>query len=254
MTHHDKLARKYREVDWVSEYQRIWAYFDEWLRGEYPLLDTQRKRIEAFKKGSPYEPWLRGRIQKDTADGLIENSWAAVAAFIGRDGLVPQFARNWFRVYPGLVIPRKRGSYRLSLVTLELNAVEKLYWAVEDWLASEEGVAESISFFQLLSQWGIGVAGDCFYKVNGQPSKDMPGRLADVIQSEASLQPLNQIVNGSASYVADVAEMLYTLRNDAVHGDLDFLNPNQNDLARAGFELMVDLIKFVLAKHGIFIV
>jgi len=38
--HYLDLARRYREVDWVSEFQRLWAIFNHWLIAHISTVGT----------------------------------------------------------------------------------------------------------------------------------------------------------------------------------------------------------------------
>ena len=65
------------------------------------------------------------------------------------------------------------------------------------------------------------------------------------LRSEPSLRDLVSLIEASerTSLAADVVETLYSVRNLAMHGTLDFLVVEDNATARAAFDALESLIR-----------
>lgn len=105
-----------------------------------------------------------------------------------------------------------------------------------------------------LARAEIGYTGSCFYRDNF-PSSTATGVQSQYFQQcwtemdkENKLKILSEpkaspIRNGLHS---DLIEMLYIVRNAAVHGELDYLDEKNNQTARTGLTLLNALIKNIL--------
>lgn len=55
--HFDDLRRRYREADWVSEYQRLWAIFNHWFVA-HTGKKTDRDCLDHLKKAPELSTWV----------------------------------------------------------------------------------------------------------------------------------------------------------------------------------------------------
>lgn len=84
--HFNDLNRRYREADWVSEFQRLWAIFNHWYK-THVGNDQDRACIEAIKTAPELVQWVDDIVSTSAGtrpDRLVD----------GYAGSFPRFASN----------------------------------------------------------------------------------------------------------------------------------------------------------------
>lgn len=255
--HYVDLDRRYREIDWVSEFQRLWAIFNHWLSAHVGQ-PQDRKCIEQFKLEPKLADWVNRRVSATQypRPTRLED---------GYGGSFPQFAANnelssLFRsviTSPTLAArvshewrsgsePRVRNTCAITLTEDQFLLAYRAHAQV-----LEEGIADfNLTLHQTLPILGIYATGCCFYRgaaVQVQIPSDLryAHRFLDLIRASATLSELVHLAEAMfpTSLQADLLETLYNVRNVAMHGSLDFLDINDNDAARAGFDALDSLIR-----------
>lgn len=256
--HFDDLKRRYREADWVSEYQRLWAIFNHWLFARSGHK-TDRECIEALKSDSNPELWVKLVIRNSTYNYPHRVT-------DGYGGSYPRFAANneisrFFRAAqespvfePRINWPWRKGTEtrvrETNAITLTRIQFRAAYDVHANVLASEEGMVHNDTLHQVLPALGVQATGCCFYRapipVGVAASTNSLAKLTlRGFRAESSLSPLVSLADAinPTPLAADIIENLYNLRNVAMHGSLDFLIENDNAAARAGYDLLDSLIR-----------
>ncbi len=256
----DDLRRRYREADWVSEFQRLWAIFNHWFVA-HTGQRNDRRCLESLKNSPELSLWI---------DNVIEASAYNYPHRVadGYGGSYPRFAADnvislFFRaaqisptLEPRINWPWRTGSEQrvrqTHALTLTREQFRDAYDAHNRALASEAGVLFDETLHQVLPALNIGATGCCFYRVTSPAIISSDTRaLAELTLQElrtvVTLGGLVSLIDSSAptDLGADVIETLYNLRNIAVHGALDFLQERDNAVARAGYDLLDSLIHYV---------
>ena len=253
-THDNDLRRRYREIDFVSEFQKYWAYFNKWFKTETKKPDD-RKSIEALKKNK--------RVRKIIADLLTEsqkhiplfNSPARdlvaylaenkISIFV-RECWLCSIIRKQLNLFNPEYVNMVRGTTTVHITIQEFRHLYSLCRKME---ARLEFMSEPEVFMSRLFEIGqIRHVGSCFY---GEPqvASAMQSRLYDAIwnsiENDALLATLSdlKISTHKPGICSDVLEMLYLVRNNTVHGTLDFVDKTHNAASRSGAFLLQAIIE-----------
>jgi hypothetical protein len=251
--HFDDLNRRYAETDWVSEYQRLWAIFNHWFVAH--IGNSQdRHCIEALKAFPETTGWVTRIIDESkikrpqrVSDGL--------------DGSHPRFASNnvisrLFRetmnspiIEPRINYPWRAGIDNRVRITNAISLDEDMF--IKGYRAHgvmlQENITFNLTFHQTLELIGIHATGCCFYR-------DTPSTLESqhcaiqMVDKFRAIPDLAKVVSlfessGITTLPQDTIEMLYKVRNTAMHGSLDFLVEADNTAAKAASEALDSLIQ-----------
>lgn len=258
--HFDDLRRRYREADWVSEYQRLWAIFNHWFFA-HTRQQNDRKCLASLIAAQELSTWV---------DDVIQASAYNYPHRVtdGYGGSYPRFAANnvisvFFRaaessptLEPRINRPWRTGSEqcvrKTHAITLTREQFRDAYDAHNRALASPDGIVFVETLHQVLPALGVGTTGCCFYRVALPTiiSSDTSALAQLTLQELRTVTTLSGLVslidsNTPTDLGADILETLYNLRNIAVHGQLDFLQERENAAARAGYDLLDSLIRNV---------
>lgn len=252
------LKRRYREADWVSEYQRLWAIFNHWLVAEAGQTND-RACIENLKANPQIRIWIENVVSRSAYNRPYRVT-------DGYGGSYPRFAANseisrFFRaaegspaLAPRLNWPWHPGTesrvHQSHAITLTHDQFRDAYDAHHNVLASPSGITYDETLHQVLPALGVGATGCCFYRIPvPSGTTPAPSALAQMtlvqFRTVSSLVGLVSMIDSAASTTLDedVVETLYNLRNVAMHGALDFLREEDNAAARAGYDLLDSLIR-----------
>lgn len=256
--HFDDLRRRYREADWVSEYQRLWAIFNHWLFAQSGQKND-RDCIETLKADTNLESWVQGVIQRSVynrphrvnegyggsyprfaTDNVISRFFRATQ---DSPVLEPRINRPWCKGTE----PRVRETNAITLTTIQFRAAYDVHANV---LATEAGMVHNNTLHQVLPALGVYATGCCFYRAPIPVgaiafTSTLAMMTLSGFRAENSLSSLVSLADSTnpTPLAADIVETLYNLRNVAMHGSLDFLNENDNAAARAGYDLLDALIR-----------
>lgn len=255
--HYTDLSRRYREVDWVSEFQRLWAIFNHWmtaqvgqsqdracienLKQQPRLADWVNRRISATQYPRPVrlEDGYAGSYPRFAADNELSLLFKAVEA---SPVLAARVSHEW-----------RQGCDRKVKISCAITLTEDQFLLAYRVHARvlEEGIADfHLTLHETLPLLGVSATGCCFFRETiAQAQADHNLRYAqrflDLMRLEPTLSEFVHLVdaNSPTAFYADVLETLYNVRNLAVHGSLDFLDANDNAAARAGFDTLDSLIR-----------
>jgi len=251
--HFEDLNRRYAETDWVSEYQRLWAIFNHWFAAHVGS-SQDRPCIENIKSDQETTIWVNRIIEESKikrpqriADGL--------------DGSHPRFAANnvlsrLFRdtinspvIEPRINYPWRAGTERrvkkTNAIALDEDMFIKAYRSHGEML--QENMTFDLTFHQTLELVGVHATGCCFYR--DTPSTLEPVYCANqMVNKFRSIPELNVLVSlvdsqEITTIAQDTIEMLYNIRNTAIHGSLDFLIRADNLAAKSACEALGSLIQ-----------
>lgn len=259
--HFDDLKRRYREADWVSEYQRLWAIFNYWYSNHLSDKKTDRECIDKLKTVPELSRWIDDVIKASMYNRphRITDGYGGSYPHFAANNVISRFflaAEISTTLNPRINWPWRTGSEkRVKLthaLTLTSDQFREAYFAHSRALSSREGILFNETFHQVISVWGVGATGCCFYRMN-PPVIILPNtkRLAELtLQELKTVKALDVLVlmidsTKPTDLGSDIIETLYNLRNAAVHGDLDFLKEEDNAVARAGLDLLDLLIRNV---------
>lgn len=255
--HFEDLRRRYREADWVSEFQRLWAIFNHWLVAHVGKT-KDRDCIEDLKSSSELTRWVNNIVERTA----VKRPHRVTEGF---GGSYPRFTSNneisiLFRavaesptIEPRINYPWRAGTeprvQPTNAIVLSGTQFRSAYEAHAEALGSVTGITYDLTLHQTLPFLGVDASGCCFYKCN--QTTDPPenihfaGDVLNRFRSRDELQSLVNLINSSSStdLASDVIETLYNVRNTAMHGSLDFLNEQDNAAARAGYDALDSLIR-----------
>lgn len=257
--HFINLERKFQETNSVSEYQRLWSIFNNWLVAH--IGNSQdRQCIEAFKSLPETKIWI---------SDIIANSTVATPHRVtdGLQGSRPRFNSNnviskLFRecsksntVEPRINYPWRPGteSRVRQSNAITLNEAEfVLAYRCHGKMLYDEISYPGISFHQSLEVLGVYGTGCCFYRDVPNSDTTFPTNSAhysalmvDIMRTKPQLSQLVQLIDSTtiSTIENDTIELLYNVRNTAVHGTLDYLDGNDNSAARAASDCLSSLLK-----------
>jgi hypothetical protein len=258
--HFDDLRRRYREADWVSEYQRLWAIFNHWFL-KHTEKQIDREGLDSLKASSKLSSWVDDVIQASAYNypHRIADGYGGSYPRFAADNVISLFFRAAQispTLEPRINWPWRAGSVKrvcqTHALTLTREQFRDAYDAHHRALTSEVGILFDETLHQVLPALAIGATGCCFYRVTSPASISSDTRaLAQLTLQElrtvVSLSDLVGLIDCSTptELGADILETLYNLRNIAVHGELDFLQERDNAVARASYDLLDSLIRNV---------
>jgi hypothetical protein len=259
--HFDDLKRRYRETDWVSEYQRLWAIFNYWFKAHFGC-SNDRDCIERIKKDSNLDHWTQNVIKKSDYKHphRVTDGYGGSYPRFAANNVISQFFLASITspvLEPRINWPWRKGTepHRVretNAITLTENQFRCAYNVHASVLASEQGMVygETETLHQVLHELGIYATGCCFYKGtitvgSASPTSVLANMTLSGFRAKESLSTLVNLAESAkpTSLAEDIVETLYNLRNVAIHGDLDFLNENNNAAARAGCDLLDALLR-----------
>jgi len=251
--HFDDLNRRYAETDWVSEYQRLWAIFNNWFVAHIGI-SQDRQCIEQLKIDPNTSRWVARIIE----DFRIKRPQRITEGFAGAH---PRFVANnviscLFRdtskspiIEPRINYPWRTGTeLRVKLtnsIALDDETFIKAYRSHAEFL--DHNMTFDLTLLQTLELVGVFSTGCCFYR--DTPSTSEPKHYGDqLINKFRSINELSTLVSladsqNITSITEDTIEMLYNVRNTAIHGDLDFLVKEDNLAAKSASEALDSLIQ-----------
>jgi hypothetical protein len=258
--HFDDLRRRYREADWISEYQRLWAIFNHWFFA-YTGQQNDRGCLDYLKKATELSTWIDDVIQASAYNypHRVTDGYGGSYPRFAADNVISLFfraAETSPTLEPRIQWPWRPGSEQrvrqTHALTLTREQFRDTYDAHHRALASPAGMVFDETLHQVLPALGVGATGCCFYRVTPPASISLETRAL----AKLTLQELRTVttLNGMVSLIdsntptdigTDILETLYNLRNIAVHGTLDFLQERDNAAARAGYDLLDSLIRNV---------
>lgn len=260
-SHFDDLRRRYREVDYVSEFQRNWAIFNHWFKERYSAA-TGRDGIDALKSDDRLVRVLMDLIDQGV-DQIVASTIHSkhsktfyyfsctdpissfVAAFFTSttlSGCANLFGENaGFKVRPTNTIALTSDQFRRAYTEhIGLHSNIMTYGSIEDDLRETLGIL------------GVFYTGRAFYRdTPKKPSEPVANFFAqDVLTAFRSTPELTELVKlidepSPAPLTSDVVEMIYTTRNAAIHGSLDFLVDEDNRAARAALDVIEIILRAV---------
>ena len=183
--HFEDLKRRYREADWVSEYQRLWAIFNHWLCTEAGQA-KDRACIETLKRRPQILTWVENVISQSAYN--YPNRVTD-----GYGGSYPRFAANneisrFFRAIESSPVVAQRINWpwrpgteahvqQSHAIALTRDQFRDAYDAHGAALGSRAGIAYDETLHQVLPALGVGATGCCFYRI-AVPSTTTPGSCA----------------------------------------------------------------------------
>lgn len=251
--HFDDLNRRYAETDWVSEYQRLWAIFNHWFIAHIGS-PQDRHCIQALKALPETTRW----VERIVEESRIKRPQRVSDGF---DGSHPRFAANnvishLFRetmnspvIEPRINYPWRRGReprIRASnAIALDEHSFILGYRAHGEIL--KENMTFELTFHQTLELVGVHATGCCFYR-NTPSTLQSQYCAIQMIDKFRAIPALNNMVSlyestNITTLTEDTIEMLYNVRNTAIHGSLDFLEETDNSAAKAASEALDSLIQ-----------
>lgn len=256
--HFYDLRRRYREADWVSEYQRLWAIFNHWFFAHTGQA-SDRDCLEALKAEPDLATWLSDVVSSSAYNypHRIADGYGGSYPRFAADNVISQFFRAAERsptLEPRINWPWRRGTEarvrETHALTLTLEQFRDAYVAHSRALSSPAGMVFDETLHQILPALGVGTTGCCFFRVP-DPAGISPDTkalaqltLAELRAAGSPQNLLNMIDSAKPTELtADVLETLYNLRNVAMHGALDFLHERDNAAARAGYDLLDSLLR-----------
>ena len=248
--HNSDLERRYREIDFVSELQKYWAYFDKWLKEETHETED-RAAVDKLKNISKVQDIIqnlldegRGQIRdndllsRDYQTYLSDND---ATNFVKYSWVCPVI-RDSLNLFNPNIIDRVRGTGTIHLTHEEYL---KMYHLVRAQEGSQEGIGYHSLIDDLYSYAGITRVGSCFFR-------DSVTRTANTnLYYESCWQKIVDNKDPDLGIIrdlraspynpgiySDIIEMLYQVRCKAVHGDLDFVNKSHNDVSKSAVFLL----------------
>ena len=259
--HGKELERRYLGIDYVAEFQRHWSYLNQWLRTKF-AGSTDRDLVENFKSDVRCESALQDALALGHNSTLV-NRMSGPGKWVGdldmyrffTDTVGSTFVEACFST-PAVAtklnlcgpapVDRVRGT---ATTYLDENKFVDLYRSVVaqgDNFMSEE----MMSVREALSVRGIDFAGRTFTR-DATVTSTTRVHYADACWAAIDSTPsLCQLSALAISPIApgpahDLMEMVYLVRNLAVHGTLDFLDPTHNAVAQAALSILDRLVQEV---------
>lgn len=253
--HFDDLHSRYRETDWVSEFQRLWAIFNHWFHVE-TSKSKDRDCVEALKQDTRTQAWL-DRITATTphqkrphreADG-----WGGTYPRFATDNEISSFFRAVGQspvVAPRLNYPWRSGTEKrvkktqtIALSFDEYHAAFRTHAALLD-----DYMTMNLTIHQAFPVLGLRAVGCSLGRMSPAPSPTLGQGYRDkfLAAMKSKVPPVAEQLECTApptTLPQDVVETLYNVRNCAIHGHLDFLNGADNRAARAGCDLLDCLLR-----------
>lgn len=169
----DDLKRRYREADWVSEFQRLWAIFNYWLYAYYQGNTKDRDCIEKLKENQELCAWVQRTISRSAYNGAdrVGSGYLGSAMRFGADNEISRFflaAQESPTMEPRINWPWRIGSERrvcqTHAVALTKAQFRSAYVIHANLLASEWGIVQDETFHQALAALNVHASGCCFFR------------------------------------------------------------------------------------------
>jgi hypothetical protein len=264
MSHQTELERRYVGIDYVAEFQRHWSYLNRWFRTEY-ATDRDRDGVEQLKTDARVARALHTAVDDGHETKIINR----ISGGDERHGDVDIYRYSTPTVLSELVAavfaarptasamnlygPQNANSVRgTATVHVDLDEFLSFYWAVTA-LGDLFMDQEVMSVAEALSLKGIKFAGSMFYRDDTVQLIDASRKpFAEACWNGILHDPeLGGLVDLANSHIApglqhDVMEMIYVVRNRAVHGDLDFMERAHNRVARSALAVLDRIVSELL--------
>ncbi len=260
--HFIDLERRYQETNSVSEYQRLWSLFNSWLV-DHIGTTQDRQCVEAFKVLPETKNWISTEINNSaiTTPQRVTD---------GLQGSRPRFRANsvistLFRecsksniIEPRINYPWRPGTnarVRQSNAITLCEADFVLAYRCHGKMLYDNISYPGITFHQSLEVLGVYGTGSCFYRDIPNSDTTFPnnsihysGLMVDIMRAKPELSQLVELIDSTTitSIENDTIELLYNVRNTAVHGTLDYLNVDDNSAARAASDCLCSLLKDII--------
>jgi len=254
--HDNELRRRYHKIDFVSEFQKYWAYFNKWFKVETGK-SKDRDSIEALKGNN--------RIHKIIADLLTERQEHVplfnfsipardLTAYLTdnqtsmfvRDSWLCPIIRNSLNLFNPKVVNQVRGT---ATVHITIQEYRRTYTLCQEMEARPQFMSyEDFSMSRLFEYGKIRHVGSCFYRESqstSAPQSIFYDACWTAIEKDLNLVILKDLRASSHNpgICSDLLEMLYVVRNKAVHGTLDFVDERHNTVSRSGLFLLQAIIE-----------
>jgi len=251
--HFDDLNRRYSETDWVSEYQRLWAIFNHWLV-VHVGNSQDRHCIETLKQLPETKVWI-DRIIEESSFKRTHRNTEGLANSLPRftaDNVISRLFRDTINspvIEPRITYPWRPGTESRVRETNSIAIDEEAFMLgyKAHGILLYENMVYDLTFHQTLELGGIHTTGCCFYLATPS-TQDAKIYFEHLIDKFRSIPELSKVVSlfdstQTTTIVEDTIEMLYNVRNTAMHGSLDFLITEDNSAARSASEALDSLIQ-----------
>lgn len=259
--HRNELKRRYREIDFVAELQKYWAYFDKWLKEE-SNKKLDRDAIEELKKMPEILGIIKNLLSEDLEQTNINDSLVfdyqkylsnnVVSDFMKYSWLCPTI-RNSLNLFNSNPVTRVGSTGTIYLTHPQYR---KMYSIVREQEASEDGIVHNSLIDELYNYADITHVGTCFFResvlktgTRSQFFERCWEEIENAIDQDLSIIKDLRGSNYNPGICSDVIETLYLVRCKAVHGDLDFVDKNHNDVCRSAVFLLQRIIEDIISKE-----
>lgn len=169
MAHHDvELRKRYREIDFVAEFQKYWAYFNKWFKEETQQT-TDRDAVEALKANSKIKIIIQNLLNEgqeqlrffdfdshDLTAYLTEN---LVSSFVKYSWLC-SVIKNSLNLFNPNIVNHVRGTGTIYLTLQEYRKIYSIGRKIEALPVFMD--QESFRMSELFRYVGITYVGSCF--------------------------------------------------------------------------------------------
>ena len=204
----DPSARR-READWVSEFQRLWAIFNQWLVS-HAQNQQDRACIEHLKAEPELSQWINDVIQATAYDRphRVGDGFGGSYPRFASDNVISSFFRAVVAspvVEPRINYPWRAGTESRVLethaITLDRDQFRVAYRSHARVL--EEGIADfDLTIHQTLPALGVHTTGCCFYR--GPVDTNLPAgttghanRMVELFRAAPSLAELVHMIEST---------------------------------------------------------
>ncbi len=258
--HFDDLRRRYRQTDWISEFQRLWAIFNHWFHLETSKT-KDRECIEALKQDRRTQAWLDRIIDKTPHQNRphrFTDGWGGTYPRFATDNEISSFFRAVGQspvVSPRLNYPWRLGSEKrvrnTQTVVLSYDDCHAMYRGHAALL--DQFMDTDLSIHQVLPVLGLRAIGCSLGRMLPSPGPGVPigypdKFLAAIKSTVPSVAQQLECTVPPTTLPSDLIETLYNVRNCAIHGELDFLDEADNRAARAACDLLDCLLQDIRGR------
>ncbi|MCP4504240.1 MAG: hypothetical protein GY822_30330 [Deltaproteobacteria bacterium] len=257
-SHFDDLRRRYRETDWVSELQRLWAIFNHWFAAEYSTVNYDRAQIELLKLDPRLSVFVYGIIEATPyfdAPHRITDGFGGAYPRFATDNVLSSFFRDVRkspRLEPAINYPWRSSNaqkppHLTTTIVLSREEFRECYLKFNAVSASSEFIPHRATLHQLLGVAGVASTGCCFWRCDPVPIQGVPLAFANAFFAASTTIPtFHEFATATPDQTTlevDLVETLYQARNAAMHGSLDFLIPGDNAAARGACDFLDALLQ-----------
>ena len=259
--HFIDLERRYQETNSVSEYQRLWSIFNVWLVAH---IDNAQDRqcIESFKLLPETQNWISRVINSaiTTPHRVTDGLQGSRPRFKSNNVISKLFREcsNSNVIEPRINYPwrtgtelRVRQSNAITLSESEFVLAHRCHGNI----LYQNMAYEGVTFHQALEILGVFGTGCCFYRDSPNTDPTFPNNsehyssiMVEIMRTKPEISQLVELIDSSTitSITNDTIELMYNVRNTAVHGTLDYLDNNDNSAARAASDCLSSLLKDII--------